>query len=133
LLLPAEATRLAVSGSAVLDTLGLGPLVGDQESDLNFEVDALLLAGGTFAALGTVVPGEITERLRQGSGQRAPFGRGEEIGAYTIYEITGEGTTTVAVSGTDIVVANNRTSVERAVATVRGERERATESIEAFG
>ena len=133
LLLPAEATRLAVSGSAVLDTLGLGPLVGDQESDLDSEVDALLLAGGTFVALGTVVPGEIAERLRQGSGQQAPFGPGEETGAYTIYEATGEGTTTVAVSSTDIVVANNRSSVERAVAAVRGERERATESIEAFG
>jgi len=133
LLLPAEATRLAVSGSAVLDTLGLGPLVGDRESDLDSEVDALLLAGGTFVALGTVVPGEIAERLRQGSGQQAPFGPGEETGAYTVYEATGEGTTTVAVSRTDIVVANNRSSVERAVAAVRGERERATEGIEAFG
>jgi len=133
LLLPAEATRLAVSGSAVLDTLGLGPLVGDRESNLDSEVDALLLAGGTFVALGTLVPGEIAERLRQGSGQQTPFGPGEETGAYTIYEATGEGTTTVAVSNTDIVVAGDRSSVERTLAAVRGERERATESIEAFG
>ena len=133
LLLPAEATRLAVSGSAVLDSLGLGPLVGDQETDLDSEIEALLLVGGTFVALGTVVPEEITQRLRQGTGQEGPFGPGEETGAYTIHQPTGEGTTTAAVSGTDIIVANNRPPVEQTVAAVQGERERATESIEAFG
>jgi hypothetical protein len=132
LLLPAEATRLAVTGSTVLDTLGLGPLVGDQESDLESEVDALLLVGGTFVALGTVAPGEISERLQQGTDQRAPFGPGEETGPYTVYETTGDRTTTVAVSSTDIVVANDRSSVERTLGAVQGERERATEAIEAF-
>jgi hypothetical protein len=133
LLIPAQGTNLLLESSLTLESLGLAGLLNSGESDTASEIDALLLAGRAFVAMGTVEPDEVVEALTSDSGEFGVFESTGENGAYTLYQQTDGGSTTVAVSQADIVAANSRGPVERAVEAAVGDRTRARNAVDEFG
>jgi hypothetical protein len=133
LLLPARGTNLLLNASLTLEGLGLGELLDSGETGLDSEVAALALASQAFVAMGSVQTGEISSTLQSAAGRLGSFEQSAERAPYSFYQPADGGTTTVAVSEREIVVADSPGPVERATETVRGERPQAVEAVAEFG
>jgi hypothetical protein len=133
LLLPARGTNLLLNSSLSLEGLGLGELLDSGETQLESEVQAVTLASQAFVAMGSLQTGEIETVLRSAAGQLGSFEQSAERGPYTFYQPAGDETTTVALSGTDILVADSAGPVERATAAATGSRTRAADAVDGFG
>ena len=133
LLLPARGTNLLLNSSLSLEGLGLGELLDSGETQLQSEVQAVTLASQAFVAMGSLQTGEIETVLRSAAGQLGSFEQSAERGPYTFYQPAGDETTTVALSDTDILVADSAGPVERATAAATGSRPRAVDAVDEFG
>lgn len=133
LLLAAQGANALIDSSLTLEGLGLGELLDSGETALDSDIEALALASQAFVAMGSVQTAEVESTLRSAAGQLGMFEQTAERGPHTFYQPASGGTTTVAVSPRDILVAASPDPIERATAAARGDRPRARETVEEFG
>jgi len=109
---------------------------GNPYKEFNSTVETVMQLPGVVAAVGSMDIEEIGQWALDGERQGAVMSEGDDIGAYSLYEVADDaqtGVESVAVSEDHLLLSFNRDALTDAMQAIGGEGERATETYEDFG